>query len=338
VALSPPEKAAVIIGLLGKEIAGVVIDKLDDRHLRSFMDTLSNLDEVPQDSVIQSVGEFLRALEYRRQNFHGGPAYAESFLKNVLNKERGARLLQPASLSSGNKEQTVWHRLESSDVCGLGAFLEKQRPHVTAIVLQKLTPSCSSELLAEFKMDYSLDVLKVMSSGTEIKDAATNAVATFMEDSFLNIDRSDPGADSVGFISSVLGTLSKDRRDTLLGILDVDDPDKAKAIRAAMLTFEDLPARMPTTAVPILFKEYPLNLLVTALKAGDAQMPEVVAFLLKNISQRMAGQIREQIQEMKSLPQKDGDKALTGLVSFLMKLEKEGRISWIKSEAADVHD
>ena len=45
--LTPPEKAAVIIALLGAESAGPIVEKIEDKHMRTFMYALENLQQLP---------------------------------------------------------------------------------------------------------------------------------------------------------------------------------------------------------------------------------------------------------------------------------------------------
>ena len=67
-----------------------------------------------------------------------------------------------------------------------------------------------------------------------------------------------------------------------------------------------------------------------ALKVGEEQNPEVVEYLFANISQRMAGQFKEDMGDLPDLSQKESDKAITALMSFIGTLEKDGRITLIK--------
>jgi len=58
-------------------------------------------------------------------------------------------------------------------------------------------------------------------------------------------------------------------------------------------------------------------------------------YLYANISQRMAGQFKEQVEELPDLSDKQADKAISGLMVFIGQLEKQGRVTLIKPAATE---
>jgi len=59
--LKGPEKAAVIIGLLGPDYAGPIVEKIEDHHLRRFMTALNNLKDIPRDIMLGAVADRMSA-------------------------------------------------------------------------------------------------------------------------------------------------------------------------------------------------------------------------------------------------------------------------------------
>ncbi len=90
--LSGPEKAAVILALLGAENAGPVVEKIEDKHLRSFMNALENLKAIPRESMLATVADFITELSARRGGFRGGPAAARELAESLFAQEHAARL------------------------------------------------------------------------------------------------------------------------------------------------------------------------------------------------------------------------------------------------------
>jgi len=58
--LKAPEKAAVIIGLLGAEYAAPIVEKIEDHHLRRFMKALGGLHDIPRETMLGAVAEFTK--------------------------------------------------------------------------------------------------------------------------------------------------------------------------------------------------------------------------------------------------------------------------------------
>ena len=103
-------------------------------------------------------------------------------------------------------------------------------------------------------------------------------------------------------------------------------------IKRGLLTFEDLPKRLPKTAVPLIFRDMDPKELLAALKSGQEIEPDTVEFLFANISQRMAEQYKEQVEDLGALSGKEVDAAIIALMSFISRREKSGAIIYIDIE------
>ena len=136
------------------------------------------------------------------------------------------------------------------------------------------------------------------------------------------------------FMSDVMGVLPKSRRDRLMEIISENNPEQAEEIRRGLLTFEDLPARLPKTAIPIIFRDMDKGDLLKALKAGDDVDPMTSGFLYGNISQRMAEQFKEESEALPPLSEKETETAIITLMGFVTGLEKSGKITYIEATEA----
>ena len=334
--LKAPEKAAVIIGLLGAEYAAPIVEKIKDHHLRRFMKALGGLHDIPRETMLGAVAEFITELNQKKGGFKGGPKTVETFMESLFDADRVAQLFgKPTAVSTGGGADKVWADMKTKPATDLTAFLSEQRPEVVSLILAELTPIESGEILSELPEELSVACVRQLARGITPNTETIEAVAEFVRTEFLEADMSDPGKEAALFVSDVLGVLPRDRRDTMLDILTENDPENAKRIRDAMLTFEDLPTRLPSSAIPILFKDMPVEKLQDALKAGGAQSPDTVEYLYANISQRMAGQFKEQVEELPDLTDKQADKAISSLMVFIGQLEKQGRVTLIKPAATE---
>jgi flagellar motor switch protein FliG len=234
--------------------------------------------------------------------------------------------------------EAIWAELRVRKVPDIVAYLCNQKSAVISIILSQFSSELASEILSELPEQLSVSCVRQMSRGETIEDSTLAAVAELIQTEFLATAETDDAASSVNFVSEILGILPKDRRDKMLDSLDDADPEQAQLIRKRMLTFEDLPKRLPTTAIPIIFKDCDPELLLKALKAGQDQEPATVEFLYANISQRMAGQYKEQVEELGGISQKEADTAIASLMGFIGRLEKDGRVTLIKPVSEDAAD
>ena len=334
--LNAPEKAAVIIGLLGSDYAAPLVEKIEDRHLRRFVEALGGLKDISREVMLGAVAEFITALNHKTEGFQGGKRAVESVMESLFSPERVAQLF--GSGPSDNEPSSVaevWAEMKRKKSGELTDFLSQQRAEVVSVILGQLTPIESGEILSELPEDLSVACVRQMARGVTPNAQTIEAIAEFVRTEFLETDMSDPTREAALFVSDVLGVLPRDRRETMLDILTKNDPENAQRIRDAMLTFEDLPVRLPSSAIPILFKDMDAKKLQAALKAGETQSPGTIEYLYANISQRMAGQFKEDVAELSPPSGKQADKAISNLMVFIGQLEKQGRIKLISPEGSD---
>ncbi|MDB2438733.1 hypothetical protein N9W89_08470 [Hellea sp.] len=333
--LSNPEKAAVILALLGADYAGPVVQKIEDKHLRTFMNALENLTLIPRESILAAVADFITELSARRGGLRGGHDAARQLAESLFEKERAVRLFGAAATKPVSSAESVWPELKKRKDIDIAKYLSAKQSEVVSIILSQFSTDRAGEILAELPQDVSVACVRQLSRDTTIDIRTIEAVAELVQIEFLNEESEGDAPSSVAFVSEILGILPRERRDMMLETLEKADPAQAERIRKGMMTFEDLPKRLPTTAIPIIFKDFEKEKLLIALKAGGEQEPATIEFLFANISQRMAGQYKEQIEEIKDISQKESDNAISSLMSFIGKLEKEGRITFIKPVSED---
>lgn len=328
--LTPPQKAAIILVSMGPDFAAPIIDKLDDVHLRAFIRALEQLPEVPRQDLLSAIADFITTIERRKDNFRAGPDRARKIAEELLNSERVSQLLGTVPEAPKVKkitEDSVWGRLSHKPSKSIANFIVTQRLEIATHILSELPTEKAGEVLSEVPETFSISYIARLSESQNVAPHAKAAVAELVEQEFLTTTGQGSLGGAIDFVSGLLSALSKTKRNIVLDGLDKTDPEKAKKLRAGMLIFEDLPARLPPTAVQIIFKEIDKADLLVALKAGANDSAASVEFLFSNISQRMADQMKEEIAEMKPLSDKEGDKAITDLMSFVSRLEKNGRIT-----------
>ena len=330
--LSGPEKAAIILALLGADNAGPVVEKIQDKQLRSFMNALENLKLIPRESMLATVAEFIAELSERRGSIRGGPEAARELAGSLFAEERVGLLFGGPAQSSApiTSTDTVWFELKKRKDVEIAKYLSSKKSEVVSIILSQLSTDRAGAILTELPEELSVTCVRQLSRDTTINERTIDAVAELVQIEFLSAEPEGSGPSSVAFVTEILGILPRERRDAMLESLEKSDPEQAERIRKGMMTFEDLPKRLPKTAVPILFRDFDQDKLLIALKAGGEQEPATVEFFFANISQRMAGQYKEQIEESKAISQKEGDSAISSLMGFISQLEKNGRITLIK--------
>jgi flagellar motor switch protein FliG len=89
-----------------------------------------------------------------------------------------------------------------------------------------------------------------------------------------------------------------------------------------MFTFEDV-KKIDDRGIQTVLKDVPREQLVLALKTASTDLRECV---FRNVSQRAAEMIKEDLEGLGPTKLKDVEKAQQGIVDIVRRLEEEGKI------------
>jgi flagellar motor switch protein FliG len=327
--LTPPQKAAIILVTLGAEKAAPIIEKLTDEHIERFLRALQQLREVPREKILGVIADFIVNINSRQGIFKAGPDRAMEMARSVLDDDRFARLTMDASISDaqGPQREGIWGEMEQRSAKAIAEFLLQQKPEIAVYILSKLEKEIVSEIVTELPEKESVEFVKRLSDDAAVAPFVEKAIEKFIRAEFLSVEEEGSNSEAITYVADLLSVLPRDRREGILEEIEKDDEERSRKIRNEMLTFDDLPERLPPTAIQIIFREYNKVKLREMLKAGALGSQMVTEFLYSNISQRMADQIREEVDAMEEMDEKKADKTLSVFMSYIGQLQKDGRIT-----------
>ncbi|MCF6276035.1 MAG: hypothetical protein L3J05_09775 [Robiginitomaculum sp.] len=329
---SSAQKGAIIVAVLGADFARPIVEAIEDKYLHNFVTAMGTIDLVPREVLLATIADFITDMKKRAGSLHGGEKQARELAQDLLSSERAERIFgapPQTPQAPDNENQDIWQRLQGLPVQRLADYLNEQRPELVSIVLAQLGPLKAGEILVDLSDTVAGSAARHMSSGTEVNAEVISAISELVKIELLETSDVDTSAQAVGFMTDVMGVLPKKRRETLMDIIAKDSPETADNIRKGLLTFEDLPVRLPKSAAPIIFRDMDAKDLLAALKAGVEAAPETTDFLYANISQRMAEQYKEQVDDLPTLSEKQADTAIIALMSFITTKERAGTIAYI---------
>ena len=116
--------------------------------------------------------------------------------------------------------------------------------------------------------------------------------------------------------------------------LDETDASFAGQVRKAIFTFTHIPERIDPRDIPKIVRGVDQPILVTALAAAKGADAATVDFILANISQRLAGSLRDEIEAAGTVKDKDGEAAQGAVVMAIRTLEAAGDLALVTGEEA----
>jgi len=139
-------------------------------------------------------------------------------------------------------------------------------------------------------------------------------------------------------VGAILNSSPSNTREDVLEGLDTADEVFAKDVRKAIFTFADIPTRLSSADVPAIIRVVNPDVLTTAMAAALQDEGPIMAaaeFLLANISQRMAGQMREDAAERGKIKKALGEEAMNAVTTAIRAQVDAGEISFVDPDEAE---
>lgn len=325
-AITPAQKAAIVLASLPRETAASIVSEIDDTHLASFIRAVSDMKSAPPQTRLSIALEFIAEVQRRREELPGGSAEAGRLLSEFADKARVERVMG-AIASPKDRTDDLWRRAAALPVERLIAFLMEQRPPTAAAILSSLPATRSADILTAAPIEFSQGLTTALAQIGKPDEATAEAIANAIEAELIRVPAAPGAVLAVPEpVTDILDLLPSTLREGLIDHIETSDKSIADAIRKSLLTFQILPARLTEVAVAALVRAADRGVLLRALKQAETNAPATNEFLLANMSKRMAIELREELASLAAPPLSDGEGAQRAIVATVKALEKSGEI------------
>ncbi|MER5170351.1 FliG C-terminal domain-containing protein [Thioclava sp. GXIMD2076] len=323
-ALSKKQKAAIIVRLLSSEGEKLPLMQLSDDQQTELAEEISRLSLVDKDTMNTVIEEFCTELEAIGITFAGGLDSALKLLQGQLTPSAESRLRK---LAAGNSRSDPWERIAALETDALVPIADEESIEICAVLLSKLTVAKSAELLSKMPGEKARRVAYAVSLTGNI---APETVWKIGQAIIAQVDAVPVRAFTSGPVERVGAILNYTRattRDDVLNGLDEADKDFADQVRKAIFTFANIPVRIAKKDLPKILRNIPQENLLTALAASTSgENQKAAEFILENMSKRMADGLREEMQTLGKVKDKDAEDAYGVVVNAIREMEAAGEI------------
>jgi flagellar motor switch protein FliG len=122
--------------------------------------------------------------------------------------------------------------------------------------------------------------------------------------------------------ADILNFVDRSSEERILTEIEETFPEIAERIKSLMFTFEDI-KKIDDKGVQAVLKDIPREQLVLALKTATTELKDLI---FRNVSQRAAEMIKEDLEGLGPVKLKDVEKAQQSIIDVVRKLESEGKI------------
>jgi flagellar motor switch protein FliG len=319
-ALSGYEKAAIFLSIVGEEVAAEVLKNLDIKQLGKLtkqMKQMKTIDKGKIEEVMKEVSDVISK---------GDILVGEEFIKKVLSKglgeDKAEKILDMAS------EVSPIDSLKWIDPKLLANFLATEHPQTIALIMCFLEPVQAAEVLTSLPEKLRVDVAMRIASIERISESTIKELEEIL-DVHLKFGKGEGmKIGGIKTVAEILNQCDKSNEETILKKIEEQSETLAESIRQLMFVFDDL-INLDDRSIQMLLKEVSTEDLSVALKTASETLKEKI---FKNMSQRAAQLLKEEIELKGPVRVSEVQKAQQNIVKIAKKLEEEGKIVLKKGE------
>ncbi len=316
--LSGQEKAAILLSALGPTTTKLIFKHMKDNDVKRMINTMSALTKSPIWMVKRVLEEFYSAINEDAELLFSENK-GRDFILGTLGEDRAKQLLgQIVDVGNSNTLES----LELVDTRTLANFLINEHPQTIALIC------------AHLPVEKKVDVLRKLPEGLQAEVVLRVANLDFVSpeliaqlDDVLKTELSTLGSidtqqlGGIEPIADMLNLMDKNSEKNIMARVEEKDPELAEEIRKLMFVFEDV-VYVDDRGIQELLKIVDNQKLVIALKTAP---DEVKTKLFKNMSNRAATLLKEDLDAMGPTKISDVEKAQQEIVQQLKDLEAKGK-------------
>ncbi|MEL7461798.1 MAG: FliG C-terminal domain-containing protein [Pseudomonadota bacterium] len=323
VPLTKPQKAAVVVRLMLAEGVKISLRQLPDDVQVALTEEMTAMRTVNHATIEAAVEEFLAEMDAIGLRFPQGLDSALGLVGDAMTATAAARLRNQAGIDF---EGDPWDVLQSIDSERLIPILERESTEVAAVILSKLKVSAAAELLSKIPGPTARRIAYAVSQIGAVDPATVRRIGVSLAEELdaRPVRAFDDGP--VARVGAILNYSTAGTRDDVLAGLEETDKAFAEEVKKAIFTFANIPGRVAPRDIPRVMRDVDQDQLVIALAAATGKDAEAGEFILANISQRMADNIRAEADEKDGVAAADAEAAMTAVVAVIRQLEADGEI------------
>lgn len=325
--LTGTQKAAVLLLQVGKEQSGKVLRSMRDSEVAEIMAEIARLRSVGSEVVDGVLQEFGAMAGTKIAITSGGLELARSMLEEAMGEDKAGELV--SRITAGMIDMP-FEFLRKADPLQVLSFLQDEHPQTITLVLAHMPSELAAMVLSGLTEDLQRDVSHRLAVMDRTSPDVIEQVEAVLERKLSSV-LAPTEMTAVGGVQSLVDIINRSDRATerlILEGLERSDPELADEVRQRMFVFEDITTL--DKAIQLILRQVDSKDLAVALKGVRA---EVRTKIMRNLSERAAQNLAEEIDLLGPVRLKVVEEAQGGIVRVIRALEESGQL--VLSRSAD---
>jgi len=315
------QKAAILLMQAGKERASMVLRALREQEVAEIMAEVARLHHLEVNEIEEVLNEFSEIHTARAHVAQGGYSTARELLEASFGGSKADEILDNLGVTMVAAPFEFLRRADTRQVL---TYLQDEHPQTIALVLAHMHPDAAAMVLSslpeELQRDVALRIAKMDRTSPEVIEQ----VEAILERKLSTVIQQSDFAQAGGLqtLVDILNSSDRGTERLILEGLESEDGELADEVRNRMFVFEDIQG-LDDRSIQLVLRAVDAKELAVALKGVDQKVRNKV---MKNMSERAAANLAEEIQLLGPIKLKTVEEAQNGIVRVIRTLEESGQI------------
>jgi len=322
-------RAAILLTALGVELASEVLKQMRDEEVEKISIEIARLKNVASDvveAVLLEYKDLTMAHDYITQ---GGLGFARQALEAAVGARRADDVIMRIEAAM---QVSAFHLLQTVETGQLANFLQNEHPQTAALILANLNPRKAADIISNLSDELQNEIMYRLATMGKTSPELLRDIEDVIREQIGSVIGTELSATGgIEKVAEILNNTSRSaERSILEGIRDRDN-NLANDIKGLMFVFDDL-INVNERDLQRLLVEVEQKDLVMSLKGASPALKEK---MLKNVSERAAVMINEEMDLMGPVRVSDVEDAQRKILETAQALEEQEEITLSRS-AEDV--
>ena len=307
-------KVAILISAIGSEAANKLLNRFSETDRALIIKLQSQMGIVPPELVEKVAEEFIA----RASSLHSNEPKRIEGAKTSSTDDSGSKSGSEANIN--NPVLKAIHSLRSDQ---LAQLLKDEHPQTIALVIVHLKPDAASEVLSKLPDEIKADVAFRIANLDKVQFGMVEEIDNVFQDILKNqAQTTTQEAGGVSRLAEILNQIDGNTAEQIIDEIEEQNPELADEIRQNMFVFEDI-VLVDDKGLQQVLRNVESHELALALKAASEAVKERI---FKNMSERAAEILKDEMEISGAVRMKDVTDAQQKVTRIIQEMERKGEL------------
>jgi flagellar motor switch protein FliG len=315
------QKAAMLMVALNIEAASAVLKQLDGADVEILTAEISKVRNISSKTADHVIEEFYNMVTAREYVLEGGLDFAQAVLEKSYGPSKAVEIIERIKRLTTLKGFDVLKKAEPAQLVN---FLNKEHPQTMALIFSQLSADQTANALKELPEELRTDVVYRIATLGKIAPQTLKQIEHVVDEiAGASMSQSVGKLGGAKCLAAILNRTNVSMVKEILEKMENMDPETTYEVKRLMFIFDEI-ININDKDIQKILREIDRKDLALALKTSEERLKEKI---FKNMSERAADLLKEELQYMGMVKLKEVEGAQARIIDVIKALEEQGEIS-----------